>query len=137
MVVSAPLFWFLTLISSLSVVASCVLAFSRWGSASTRRTRAPRSDEPTPTSGQLAQLQADQVELFSALEKITRSVNRLNSRAGMREKREHDQDERAEPPRGTPKAELLRHYGMSGKVGPDFARAQQQLEIDMNKQRSN
>jgi hypothetical protein len=49
----------------------------------------------------------------------------------MRDLRER-RDTPAAPPVGTSKADLLRYYGMHGKVGPEFARAQQQLAADVD-----
>jgi hypothetical protein len=75
----------------------------------------------------LATLVADQAALFSAFEKMAVTVKRLSSRAGMRDVR--DRQATAAPPEGTSKADLYRHYGFAGKVGPDFARAQQEFEL--------
>lgn len=123
-------------------VAQCLLgmlilgAFSGVGYAlgswvaGSRSTPSPKSqDEPsTPISdAHYAALRAEMAELYSTLEKLTTTVTRISSRHGMRALREKETG--SAPPVGTPKAELLRHYGMSGKVGPEFARAQQQLEL--------
>lgn len=126
---NALLFLVVTLITSIFWLVAFAFAFWRWGSPSTRRRKPPTSDEPTLTSGHLARLEADQAELFAALEKTQTTVKRLSSRQGMRDKRESDQDAEV-PPIGTDKATLLRHYGMSGKVGPDFARAQLKRETN-------
>jgi len=111
-------------------------AFAAWkrASPSTRQRKQPPSppttpDSETPSLAHLARLEADQAELFSTLGKLTTTVKRLSSRAGMQDFRDRERAETGEPPpRGTAKAELLRYYGMSGKVGPAFAQAQLQLE---------
>ncbi len=47
----------------------------------------------------------------------------------MRELREREAEDAAgPPPPGTSKADLLRFYGLSGKVGPAFARKQMEFE---------
>jgi Zn-dependent protease with chaperone function len=76
----------------------------------------------------LQELEADQVALSSTQEKLSTTVKRLTSRAGMRELRDQKNGSSSDPPRGTSKADLLRHYGMSGKVGPEFAQAQLDYE---------
>jgi hypothetical protein len=85
----------------------------------------------------LSDLEADQVALSSTQEKLCTTVKRLTSRAGMREHRERENDSSSDPPVGTSKAELLRHYGMAGKVGPEFARAQMEMENAPTKRRPN
>lgn len=126
----APLFWWITLsCSTLLIAVSASVAWLR-GSASTRPRKPPPSPPATPISpspSEIASLQTDQAALFSNLEKLTTTVKRLSSRQGMRETRARKESASA-PPRGAPKAELLRHYGMSGKVGPQFAQAQLDLE---------
>lgn len=121
----------MTIISICSAVA-CVVVLLKRGSASTRRPKPQASPEQTPSSEvqlALASVQVDQAALFSELEKITTTVKRLSSRQGMRDSRERERAQSSEaPPTGTPKAELLRYYGMSGKVGPAFAQAQLELE---------
>lgn len=67
--------------------------------------------------------------MFSTLEKLTTTVKRISSRQGMRDLREREaEDAAAPPPPGTSKAALLRYYGLSGKVGPAFARKQMEFE---------
>lgn len=129
------LFSLLTLILLLSAVAGFALGAWRQASASTRRSKQPPTSPATPPSetpseSRMARLAADQAELFSTLEKLTTTVKRLSSRQGMRDARERDAAEASNsaPPVGTSKADLLRHYGMSGKVGPAFAQAQLELE---------
>jgi hypothetical protein len=94
-----------------------VLVFSRGASRSTRRTKSEPEDSPSQDlRSALASLQADQAELYATLEKLTTTVKRLSSRAGMQELREqrngHESSGRASgqnpPPTGAPKAELLR-----------------------------
>lgn len=131
------LLWLLAMtIALLFLVVGCVVAFSSRGSASTRRKKSEPEQPPTQISAAaMAQMAADQAELFSTLEKLTTTVKRLSSRQGMRDIREREAESSASPPPiGTSKADLLRHYGMHGKVGPEFARAQQELEL---KQRTN
>lgn len=127
---SALLLLLLTSITSTCLAAGCVVALFRRGSASTRRAKPPSSPPETPPSeAALAALAADQAELFSTLSKLTTTVKRLSSRQGLQDVRAREATaERTDPPRGTPKAELLRHYGMSGKVGPAFAQAQLDIE---------
>lgn len=130
MATPALLFSLATLILSISLAVTCAVACWRWVSAATPRRKQPPSVEPTPTSGQLAKLEADQVELFAALEKTSASLKRLTSRAAVQDHRERARNGSSSgpPPVGTSKAELLRHYGMSGKVGPAFAQAQLEME---------
>lgn len=124
------------LITSISSLALCAVAVWRTGSRASRRTRSQPSEPQAPSSldSRLAQLEADQAALYSTLEKLTTTVKRLSSRSGMRELRENRQSELTTPPPGTAKADLLRHYGMAGKVGPDFHRAQQELEAKLRVQ---
>lgn len=82
----------------------------------------------------LSTVEADQVDLSSSQEKLHTTVKRLTSRAGMQELRER-RSHSSPPPVGTSKADLLRHYGMSGKIGPAFAQAQ--LELERDTQRTN
>jgi hypothetical protein len=124
--------WQVTMTASVFCVV--VAACARWvlGSRSTPTRKPKPSPEATPTSethAALAAVQADQAVLFSTLEKLTTTIKRLSSRAGMREIREREQeDSNSAPPVGATKAELLRHYGLAGKVGPAFAQAQLELE---------
>ena len=123
------LFWWTTTICLLLLTAGCVRVLWRWGSASTRRASAPPSQEATPNfalRSEVAQLREEVDSLCSTLEKNSTTVKRLSSRAGMREHRERNQPG-SPPPVGTAKADLLRYYGMSGKVGPAFAQAQMSM----------
>jgi hypothetical protein len=124
-----PLSSLITLIASMCWLAGSALVAWVLVSRSTRQRKRPESPPPTPPSeGHLARLEADQAELFSTLEKLSTTVKRLSSRAGMQDVRARSgRDE--PPPVGTDKATLLRHYGMSGKIGPEFARAQQDIEL--------
>jgi len=116
----------LTLLAFL--VAACALVAWKRACRSTRSPKRSPSEPPTQSSDAvLAQLMADQASLYSTLEKLTTTVKRLSSRNGMRELRERDENP-GEPPVGSDKVTLLRHYGMSGKVGPAFAQAQLSLE---------
>jgi hypothetical protein len=94
----------------------------------------PEEKAPQRWESRLRELELEVVSLSSSFEKVTKQLMRLNSRAGMRELREQSSHSEA-PPVGAPKADLLKHYGMSGKVGPSFAQAQ--LELERNSQRSN
>lgn len=126
----APLFWLTMLIISQLLVVAFAVACWRWGSPSTRRAKQPPFTTPTPPSApDLARVEADQAELFSTLAKLTTTVKRLSSRAGMQELRAN-RGQGDVPPVGTSKAELLRHYGMLGKIGPSFAQAQLDLDRD-------
>lgn len=122
---AVPLSWLIIATLSSACVAALVAAFWTRVSASTRPPKRPESPPPIPNSA-LASLQADQAELYSQFEKMAVTVKRLSSRHAMRDRRDSPPDA---PPVGTSKADLLRHYGMSGKVGPEFARAQQELEL--------
>lgn len=135
----ALLYWLITVTALNLLLAGCAVVALRRASPSSPRAKPRNSPPPTqdsenPSLAKLAQLDSDQAALFSTLEKLTTTVKRLSSRAGMREHRARE-DQREAPPKGTPKAELLRHYGMSGKVGPAFAQAQ--LEIDRDRDRDN
>lgn len=120
----------LMLITGIWALVASVVAALVWGSRSTRSRKSPPAPAPTEISDALllrmAQIEATQAELFSTLESLTTTVKRLSSRQGMRDVRARRATEDP-PPIGAPKADLLRHYGMSGKVGPAFARAQMDL----------
>lgn len=66
-------------------------------------------------------------ELTSTVETLTESHKRLRSREGMRDLRER-RKARSGP---ETKAELLQRLGLAGKAGPDFAKAQ--LELNANR----
>lgn len=130
MAYAEPLFWLTMTICSLLLTVAAARALWRLGSASTPPRKQRPSQEPTPSSppaSEIASLQVDQASLFSNLEKLTTTVKRLSSRQGMRDNRARKESASA-PPLGASKADLLRFYGMSGKVGPAFAQAQLDLE---------
>lgn len=138
MAVSVPLFLLITLTPLIWLAAAFALV--RWlrGSASTHSRKPLASPPPTPVleESRLAAMAADQAALFSTLEKLTTTVKRLSSRQGMRDVRDRQAasgDATTDPPIGAPKADLYRHYGMAGKVGPAFARAQQEFELEQAK----
>lgn len=134
MAIFAALCSLATVITWTWLLARYVSGRSKGVSRSTPREKAPESPELAEIRRQLESLQADQVGLSSNLEKVCTTAKRLTARAGMREHRE-SMGSSSPPPIGTPKAELLRHYGMSGKVGPEFARAQQELELQLEQKR--
>ena len=122
-------------IASALCSAACAVVAWRLDSACTRAPKRKPSPDPTQPSdaSALAQMAADQAALFSTLEKLTTTVKRLSSRQGMRELRDREaEDAAAPPPPGTSKAALLRYYGLSGKVGPEFARKQMELDRGSN-----
>lgn len=112
---------------TLLLAGFAVAAWSR-ASASTRRSKQPASPPQTPPSEiHLATLAADQAELFSTLGKLTTTVKRLSSRQGMQDVRDRRATAEA-PALGTSKAELLKHYGLSGATGPTFYQRQMGFE---------
>lgn len=123
----ALLYSLATLIISTCFGVGCVLACWKWASAATPRRKQPASEPATPTSGQLAQLQADQAELFASLEKISQTMKRLSSRAAVQDHRarrnESDSNSPA-PPVGASKDDLRRHY-IPGMNHQEVARAAQ------------
>lgn len=128
---AAQLFSLIIATALICSLAGYAVAVWKRDSASTPRRKSAAPPEETPTSDirtALAQVQVDQAALFSTLEKLTTTVKRLSSRNGMRELRSERETTEA-PPLGASKADLLRHYGMRGKVGPEFARAQQEMEL--------
>lgn len=115
-----------TLITLLCWAALSVRALLKRGGASTA---SPNPLDSSAIARRLETLEADQVALSSNLEKVCTTAKRLTSRAGMQDLRERRRESSsAPPPPGAPKAELLKYYGMSGKVGPAFAQAQLDLE---------
>jgi len=112
-------------IFSLSVAVCSVLVCWRTGTRCTRALKSLRGLVLTQTSdAKLSRALADQAELFSTLERLTTTVKRLSSRAGMQDVRARGSQEGEPPPVGTSKAELRRHYGLVGKSAPEIARAQ-------------
>jgi len=128
-----------TTVSGLFWLATCARNYLRRDSRSTTRSKAPDLpvENTTDLKRRLAALEADQVDLSASLEKTHTTLKRLTSRAGMQELRARRRESSPAPPIGTDKASLLRHYGMAGKVGPEFARAQQQLELSKRNQDTN
>jgi len=126
--------WLTMLILLPWVVVACVaLAWARASRSSRPKKRADSPAETPPSETALAKIAADQAELFSTLGSLTTTVKRISSRHGMQALRERREAEHSTaPPRGASKAELLRYYGMSGKVGPAFAQAQLDLERKNN-----
>lgn len=124
-------FLLITMITSLASIVVCVAVLWRRASPSTPPPKPLASPPPIqPSLGALAQMQADQADLSSAVEKITTTVKRLTARQGMRDVRER-REASAVPGTGASKLELLRHYGLAGKVGPAFAQRQLELEQEL------
>ena len=112
--------------TSALLAAVSVAAYLRRASPSTRRAKLPPSLPATESfESRFAQIEADQAELFSTLQKLTTSMKRLSSRAGMQDLRERRGNE--PPPVGTPKTELRKFYGVAGMNGPEQARRQLSL----------
>lgn len=103
----------LTLICIASLCVACAFVSWRAASGSARLRK------------QMRDVQIEIGELTSTVESLTESHKRLRSREGMRDLRAR----RAAPERET-KAQLLQRLGLAGKAGPDFARAQ--LNINAN-----
>jgi len=120
MTVPVPVWLLLaTLISSVLALAGCVTACWIVGSRASRHSKLLRElAQMPPSDASLAKCMADQAELFSTLGKLTTTVKRLSSRAGMEEHRARQDD--AAPPPGTDKATLRKHYGFT-RDGPEFA----------------
>jgi len=111
-----------------SICLAAVSVFVSWreASRSTAARKWLRGQQLTKASEpRLAKLEADQAELFSTLQKLTTSMRRLSSRAGMQDLRERSAAE--PPPLGTPKAQLREHYGLNGLKPADIARRQMSL----------
>lgn len=121
-----PLSLLITGIVSILCVVGSVAAAWRLGSRSTPSRKPPRS--PPPMSDfevRFAKVDADLVELFSTLQKLTKSMQRLSSRAGMEDLRERRANAAPpDPPVGTPKAELRKHYGLNGLSPQQIAQRQ-------------
>jgi len=108
-----PLSLLITGIASiLCVVASAVVSW-RLGSRSTRPKKPPPSAPPmSDFEIRFAKVEADQAELFSTLQRLTTTMRRLSSRAGMEMVRERKANE--PPPPGTPKAQVREFYKLNG-----------------------
>jgi hypothetical protein len=115
---NAALWWFITLSIALFSGAVCAALAWRWASASTRhKKQAPLPPSTAISETRFAAIEADQAELFSTLQKLTTTVKRLSSRAGMELVR--DRQSGGPPPPGTPKAELRRYYSVNpGQIDP-------------------
>jgi hypothetical protein len=113
--------WLLaTLILSLLALAGSVTACWIAVSRASRHSKLLRElAQMPPSDANLAKALADQAELFSTLGKLTTTVKRLSSRAGMEDIRSRRQGDDAPPP-GASKAEVRRHYGFT-RDGPAFA----------------
>jgi len=108
------------------LVAACAVAYFVRVS---RSTPAPKRNSNSDTI--LSKLQDEVTELSLSVEALRTSVKRLGSRTYMQDRREREakQPDGGAPPPGASKAEKLRYYKMAGKIGADFARAQQQFEM--------
>jgi hypothetical protein len=73
-------------------------------------------------------LELSTADLNASLENLLDSHKRLRSREGMRELRSRRAGKTADRPES--KGELLARLGLAGKAGPDFARAQLNLNAD-------
>lgn len=143
----AALYSLVIALSLLSGLVAYAVALLKRGSAATPARKSRSAPGPTENSLQdshaelqrtVAQLQADQAALFSTLESVTTTVKRLSSRAGMKALREERMTSTPEPPGpNASKAEKLAYYGLTGAVGPAFARRQQELELETNRERAN
>jgi hypothetical protein len=126
---SAALWLLATSITSMCLGAVSVAICWNVGSRCTRALKSLRAALRIPPShARLAQVEADQLALSSALQSVTKTAKRLSSRAGMETIREREKD--AEPPQGTSKAELRKHYGLTGVTPAEFARRQLAMPID-------
>lgn len=126
MTVSDAVPWPLVMaITSLLVSASCAVACWIAVSRSSQLAKSLSDALTTPPSdAKLAQVLADQAELSSTLERLTTTIKRLSSRAGMEDLRSRRASEvDGPPPIGADKATLRRYYGLQ-QSGPEFARAQ-------------
>lgn len=107
---TAVLWSLITSILSLSVAATSAVACFRLASRFTRHQKWARGLVMTKTSdAALAAINADLAESFSTLEKLTTTVKRLSSRAGMQDVRERRSTQDPPPP-GASKAELRAFY---------------------------
>lgn len=132
----AALFSLATAITSLCLVAAYAVASWKRASAATRKPKSAPDSPTIPSSeGRFARIEADLVELFSALERITSELKRISSRQVRREEREAARETPradAAPPPGATKAELRRHYGLVGLNSAQIAsKAQQGVQLEM------
>lgn len=104
------------ILSLISLAALCVSVLSLRASGSSLPLKRCRD------------LEAQIADLNSSFDALMDSHKRLRSRSGMRELREKDQQREGEPPPpGASKEEVRAYYGLSGKVGPDWARQQMSI----------
>lgn len=117
------LWWPIIAIASICSLVSFALAAWLAGSRSTPR-RKPPASPPAMSDFEIrfAKVETDQAELFSTLAKLTTSMRRLSSRAGMEDLRERRSSEA--PPIGTPKAQLREHYKLNGLSSQQIAQRQ-------------
>jgi hypothetical protein len=82
-----------------------------------------RAGRSTSLMKRLASAELRTTELESAFSELMDNWKRLRSREGMRELRSRRaaSDAPEAPPFGTPKEELRRHYGLSGKSAAEVA----------------
>lgn len=130
---SVALFLLGTAILSLSLVAAYAVACWRADSAAIRKRKSPPESPPTGSSdARFAKLEADQVALFSALEKITSELRRISSRQVRREEREAERatpEGDATPPPGSPRSVTRKFYGLQGKTPTEVAAMHQGAQI--------
>lgn len=132
----AALWLLITSITStcLAVVSACISW--RVGSRCTRAVKSLLGRRSTrPSDVKLAEAMEQQAALFSTLSKLEKTVVRLSSRSGMQEVRARQVSN--PPPPGASKAELRKHYGLTGLSGPEFARKQMAMSLDPPTQETN
>lgn len=81
-----------------------------------------RASECFPLRKRVRELELTTADLNSHLDGLLESHKRLRSREGMRELREKRSTASTRQPET--KAQLLQRLGLAGKAGPEFARAQ-------------
>lgn len=119
-----------TAILSLSLVAAYAASCWREASRSTRKPKSAPELPPTPGfDARLAKLEADQVALFSVLEKINSEMRRISARQVRREEREEARATPAaapaEPPPGSPRSVTRAFYKITGKTPAEVAKIHQ------------
>jgi len=120
---SALLWSLIIVISSTLLLVGCALGAFLAASRSTPRRK--QQGSPPPMSDfeiRFAKVEAEQAELFSTLQKLTTTLRRLSSRAGMEDLRERRSND--PPPIGTPKAQLREHYKLTGLSSQQIAQRQ-------------
>ena len=118
----ALLYWLLTMNCLALGFAALVVLRSTRDSRSTRGPKQNSSSPPTPS---------ETLNSAAELEKLQKVLSRVENRLRMRQVRGEDEPAR-EPPEGTSKADLYRHYGFR-QAGPAFAQHQLELERDQKK----